>query len=108
MSVCKHCGNYMWETAAHAHKCPPEWEVCFGKPDSPGCDKRRTFCTDAGDAAEKAVEAWDDDGGEGPSENVEVYVRRADASSDTPWQRFKVTGEYTVTYSSQEIEDDET
>jgi hypothetical protein len=98
----------MWETIELPHTCPPEWTVCFSNPDDLHCERRRAFCLDAEGAAEKAVEEWDDDGCEGPSESIEVFVRRSDAVLGTPWQRFKVIGEYTVTYSAEEIEDDKT
>lgn len=93
---CDTCGNYGW---VESHRCPPEWQ-CRRQGESDD-DWITVRASDAEEAAETAVEEFDQDdhhlmrGG-----TLEVEVRQLGAATITRWS---VRGEAIPTYYAHEL-----
>lgn len=104
---CKKCGGIIWDWKRH--RCSP-WEgrYVYGldedeEPEEDAWEEVRMFWAvgSAEDAAEKLAQTWDDENDlvEG-SEALLVEVR----SLGEKWQRFRVTAELTVTYTTEKVD----
>ena len=95
--MCKMCGEWDW---VRSHECQPRWRVDVlnhHDPDEEG-DGLDVYAGDAGLAAQKAVEEWDDErivlNG-----SVEVMVRPY-GNPKAPAEWFEVTAEAVVEYTA--------
>lgn len=100
---CKDCGH--WGTAPY-HQCPPMWnawdEDDYGGDENGADSWLNVYAHDADEAAAKAAEQIDDDGGEGPHKRV-VFVKLVGSPHDEPAKKFEVDFEYSVDYSASEV-----
>ena len=94
MADCRTCGAWC---ISEYHKCPPQWQVL--NRDYHGDDwgdSLTIYAHDAEEAAEKAAETIDDNGGDGPSEQT-LVVRQLGETAETI---FDVKFDYSVDYSA--------
>lgn len=94
MPFCDICHDHYFD--GKLHSCDPFYE-CSENEGRSWCKvraRRHDF------AAEKVAEKWDDDNAEGVTEHRVIWVR---ALGDDVVKKFDVTGEYTTTYSAEEI-----
>lgn len=98
---CRICGRYKY--LRESHKCPPRWHVRCA--DWHG---EHDYDTIFGVDAEQAAERWAHERESAmdyiiiSGNPAEVFVRKAGAAHDDPWEPFTLTGELVPEYTASE------
>lgn len=100
MQRCPNCQE--WTSYLKGHQCSPKWYAWDEFDGSLAvADAIEVYADDAQEAAEKAAEAFDEGGGEGPNDQ-RIYVRLASEGEDEPAQLFEVSYEMNPSYHATE------
>jgi hypothetical protein len=102
MSWCKTCGEFIFTySGVRPHKCPPTWLVKI--PDwhdeDDADDAFTVFARDKGQAAEKAVERYDEQGDLAFDDVLEVRVLIPETGE---WEKISVSKTFSVDYNAED------